>query len=124
MVNVEEMQKHIGNLAKQNPHRCFRRLYTELCQEAWLTAAWKRIRHNKGSRTAGIDGQTKDDVDETLIKRLAERLKKEEYRPTPVRRTYIPKANGKRRPLGIATIQDRIIQSALKMLLEPIYEQE
>ena len=124
MVNVEKMQKHIGELAKHDPGHRFKRLYNELCQEAWLTEAWKRIRQNKGSGTAGVDGQTKDDVDETLIKRLAEKLRKEEYQPSPVRRVYIPKANGKRRPLGIPTIQDRIVESALKMLLEPIYEQE
>lgn len=124
MVNVGEMQKHVGELAKRDPSHRFKRLYNDLCQEAWLTEAWKRIRQNKGSQTAGVDGQTKDDVDEALIKRLADKLKREEYQPTPVRRVYIPKANGKRRPLGIPTIQDRIVQSALKMLLEPIYEQD
>jgi group II intron reverse transcriptase/maturase len=123
VINVDEKQKHVGELAI-NPQHCFRRLYRVICEEAWLTEAWKRIRKNKGSKTAGVDGQTKDDVDEALIKRLAEKLRKEEYQPTPVRRTYIPKANGKRRPLGIPTIQDRIVQSALKMILEPIYEQE
>ena len=124
MVNVEKMQKHVGELAKRNPSHRFKRLYNELCQETWLTEAWRRIRQNKGSKTAGVDGQTRDDVDEALIRRLADKLKKEEYRPTPVRRVYIPKANGKKRPLGIPTIQDRIVQSALKMLLEPIYEQD
>jgi group II intron reverse transcriptase/maturase len=63
-------------------------------------------------------------VDEHLIKRLADKLQREEFQPTPVRRVYIPKSNGKKRPLGIPTIQDRIVQSALKMLLEPIYEQD
>ena len=124
MVNVEKMQKHVGDVAKRDPSHRFYKLYGELCQEAWLTEAWRRIRPNKGSQTAGVDGQTKDDVDEALIKRLADRLKREDYKPTPVRRVYIPKANGKRRPLGIPTIQDRIVQSALKMLLEPIYEQD
>jgi len=124
MVNVEEMQKHVGKLARRNPSCRFHGLYGDLCQEAWLTEAWRRIRLNKGSQTAGVDGKTGDDVDESLIKRLADKLKREEYKPTPVRRVYIPKANGKKRPLGIPTIQDRIVQSALKMLLEPIYEQD
>jgi group II intron reverse transcriptase/maturase len=123
VINVAEKQKHIGELAK-NPNHCFHRLYRVLYEEAWLTEAWERIRKNKGSKTAGVDGQTRNDVDKALISRLANKLKKKEYKPTPVRRVYIPKPNGKRRPLGIPTIQDRIVQSALKMLLEPIYEQE
>jgi group II intron reverse transcriptase/maturase len=124
VIRVEAKQKHIGELAKHDPSHSFKRLYRVLCDEAWLTEAWKRIRQNKGSKTAGVDGTTKDDVDEILIRRLTEKLRKEEYQPTPVKRVYIPKANGKKRPLGIPTIQDRIVQSALKMLLEPIYEQE
>lgn len=122
--NVEKIQQHVGELAKKDPGRSFRKLYRVICDETWLTEAWKRIRKNKGSKTAGVDGKTKDDVDEALIHRLADKLKREEYQPTPVRRVYIPKSNGKERPLGIPTIQDRIVQSALKMLLEPIYEEE
>jgi retron-type reverse transcriptase len=99
------MQKHVGELAKRDPSHRFDRLYGDLCQEAWLTEAWKRIRTNKGSQTAGVDGQTRDDVEEALIKRLADKLKKEEYQPTPVRRVYIPKANGKKRPLGMPTVR-------------------
>src|SRR5215510_2836792 len=111
-------------MARRNPTCRFTRLYHVLCEETWLTAAWQRIRKNKGSQTAGVDGQTKDHVDDDLIKRLADKLQREDFQPTPVRRVYIPKANGKKRPLGIATIQDRIVQSALKMLLEPIYEED
>ena len=122
--SVAKIQQHVGELAQRDPRHCFKRLYRVLCDEAWLTEAWKRIRSHKGSKTAGVDGQTRDHVDETLIKRLADKLRKEAYQPTPVRRVYIPKTNGKRRPLGIPTIQDRIVQSALKMLLEPIYEQD
>lgn len=122
MLRVAEKQEHIGQLAKQHPTLRFDRLYRVLCDEAWLTTAWERIRQNKGSKTAGVDGQTKDDVDAILIRNLATKLKAERYEPTPVRRVHIPKAGGKRRPLGIPTIRDRIVQSALKMLLEPIWE--
>jgi len=122
--NVAQIQKHVGELAKVNPERSFEKVYRVISDETWLTEAWTRIRQNKGSKTAGVDGKTKNDVNENLIKRLAEKLQKGEYKPTPVRRVYIPKANGKLRPLGIPTIQDRIVQSALKMLLEPIYEQK
>lgn len=124
MINVEAKQKHVGDMAKRDPNHRFKGLYRTLCEETWLTGAWKRICRNKGSSTAGVDGQTKDDVDEALIKRLSEKLRNGEFQPTPVRRVYIPKSNGKKRPLGIPTLQDRIVQSALKMLLEPIYEQD
>src|SRR5262245_6293320 len=65
MINVELKQQHIGELAKRDPSRSFTRLYRSLGDEAWLTEAWKRIRKNKGSKTAGVDGQTRDDVDES-----------------------------------------------------------
>lgn len=122
--SVIQIQKHVGELAKVNPERSFEKVYRVLCDETWLTEAWRQIRQNKGSKTAGVDGQTKNDVDEILIQRLADKLRKGEFRPTPVRRMNIPKGNGKVRPLGIPTIQDRIVQSALKMFLEPIYEQK
>lgn len=120
--SVEKIQKHVRDLAQENPERRFEKLYRVICDEQWLTEAWKLIRPNKGSNTAGTDGQTKSDVDATLIGQLAIKLRNGDYKPKPVRRVYIPKANGKVRPLGIPTIQDRIVQSALKMLLEPIYE--
>ena len=104
MIHIAEKQKHVGEVAKRDPGHRFKGLYRTLCEEAWLTEAWTRIRPNKGSATAGVDGQTRDDVDGTLIKRLADKLKKEEYQPTPVRRVYIPKANGKTRPLGIPMV--------------------
>lgn len=122
--HVTQIQEHVGKLARKNHELKFTKFYRVICDETWLTEAWMRIRQNKGSKTAGMDGQTKNDVDETLIKRLAAKLKNGEYKPTPVRRVNIPKGNGKLRPLGIPTIQDRIVQSALKMYLEPIYEQK
>jgi RNA-directed DNA polymerase len=103
MIHVSEKQKHIGELAHQNPTLRFDRLYRILCDQRWLTEAWRRIRSNAGSRTAGIDGMTRDDVDDALIRRLAAKLKQQEDEPHPVRRVHIPKANGKKRPLGIAT---------------------
>src|SRR5262245_31017936 len=124
MVNAEQEQQHLGELAKRDPRHRFTGLYRTICEEPWLTEAWRRIAHNPGRHTAGVDGQTAADVDATLTTRLSERLRKEEYRPTPVRRIYIPKANRTLRPLGIPTIQDRIVQSAIKMVLEPVYEQD
>lgn len=123
MVDVTAVQQRLAEAARQTPCR-FERQYRTLCDVKWLTEAWRQIRKNKGSITSGVDGETRDDVDETLILNLSERLKKGEYKPRPVRRVYIPKSNGKLRPLGIPTIQDRIVQSALKMILEPIWEQD
>ena len=124
MVNVEQEQQRLGEVAKRSPQHHFKQLYRHLCDEVWLTEAWRRIKANKGSKTPGVDGITKDDVEETLISHLADRLRRGTYHPNPVKRVYIPKKGGKRRPLGIPTIQDRIVQSALKMLLEPIFEQD
>lgn len=122
MLNIARKQEHLWELAKGDPSHRFKRLHRIVCDELWLTEAWQQIRNNSGSKTAGVDGQTKTQVEETLIKQLAAKLQQGEYRPRPVRRVYIPKSNGKKRPLGIPTIQDRIVQSALKMLLEPIFE--
>jgi retron-type reverse transcriptase len=84
--------------------------------------AWEEIRSNKGSTTAGIDTTIAVDIDPERIQSLSKRLKAGQYRPKPVRRVYIPKANGKTRPLGIPTLEDRIVQQALRMLMEPIFE--
>ena len=122
--STANVQQRLGEEARRNPSRRFERLHRTLCDESWLTEAWKQIKGNHGSRTAGVDEQSKDDVDDTMIQRLADRLRREDYNPHPVKRVYIPKSNGKLRPLGIPTIQDQIVQSAIKMMLEPIWEQD
>jgi RNA-directed DNA polymerase len=122
MINVSEEMKHLHKLAIQAPSKRFNKLWHMLISPEWLSQAWEEIRRNQGSQTAGIDHMTAIDVDLNLINKLAEELEANRYRPTPVRRVYIPKANGKVRPLGIPTLKDRIVQQALKMLLEPIFE--
>jgi RNA-directed DNA polymerase len=122
MINVAEELKHLNKLAKQDPGKRFNRLWENLVRPEWLAQAWEQIRRNRGSQTAGVDNTTAVDVDLSLIHKLAEELKAGRYRPRSVRRVHIPKANGKTRPLGIPTIKDRIVQQALKMLLEPIFE--
>src|SRR5262249_10327669 len=103
-------------------------LYSLLCNEVWLREAAHKVLRNKGSETAGIDGNVKSnflgDYDGNIT-RLRELLKAKTFEPEPVRRVYIPKPNTrKQRPLGIPTLRDRIAQEALRMILEPIWESD
>jgi group II intron reverse transcriptase/maturase len=122
MNNASEEMKHLHKLAKREPGKRFNHLWERLTDPEWLRQAWEEIRSNKGSMTAGIDNTTAVDIDPERIERLSERLKTGRYRPKPVRRVYIAKGNGKMRPLGIPTLEDRIVQQALRMLMEPIFE--
>jgi group II intron reverse transcriptase/maturase len=122
MNNVSEEMKHLHKLAKRDPSKRFNHLWDILTDPKWLMQAWEEIRSNKGSMTAGIDALIAVDIDPERIQSLSERMKAGRYRPKPVRRVYIPKANGKTRPLGIPTLEDRIVQQALRMLMEAVFE--
>jgi group II intron reverse transcriptase/maturase len=122
MINVSEEMKHLHKLAKREPGKRFDHLWEKATNPEWLMHAWEEIRSNKGSMTPGIDSTIATDIDPERIQRLSERLKTDRYRPKPVRRVYIAKRNGKMRPLGIPTLEDRIVQQALRMLMEPIFE--
>jgi len=124
-VDVGEMQKKLSQWATENPTEQRRDLYSLLCNTTWLRAAHHSVNSNRGSRTAGTDGVTMSNFNAELernLERLREGLRTKTFEPTPVKRVYIPKANGKKRPLGIPTIDDRIVQEALRMALEPIWE--
>jgi RNA-directed DNA polymerase len=100
-------------------------LMDKVTSEHALAASWERVRANRGS--GGVDRQTVQQFSQQIearLARLSERLKDGTYEPLPVRRTYIPKPDGKKRPLGIPTVQDRIVQGALRNALEPIFERE
>ena len=99
-------------------HKLFQKLYNV---DLWLLA-YQRIAPTPGNRTAGVDGQTIDGMGRRLIERVIEDLRASRYRPMPVRRVYIPKANGKLRPLGIPSFRDKLLQTVVKLLLEAIYE--
>jgi group II intron reverse transcriptase/maturase len=122
MNNVSEGMKHLHRLAKRDPGKRFDHLWELATDPTWLMQAWEEIRSNTGSMTAGIDSTIATDIDPKCIERLSERLKTGKYRPKPVRRVYIAKSNGRMRPLGIPTLEDRIVQQALRMLMEPIFE--
>lgn len=111
--------------AKEKPKRRFHALYDKVYRPDILAEAWRRVRANKGS--GGVDGQTLEKIvqeygESKFLNEIYLDLKQKQYQPAPVRRTYIPKADGKQRPLGIPTIRDRVVQMATKMVIEPIFE--
>ena len=124
---VLEIQTKLHRWANDDPHRRFDDLFNLVADPSFLLVAWDRVRNNKGARTAGVDGETARYVEavrglEGFLGDLRAQLKARTFRPLPSRRRAIPKAAGKVRYLGIATIRDRVVQAALKLVLEPIFE--
>jgi group II intron reverse transcriptase/maturase len=119
------MQRKLSQRATEDPEHKFENLYSLLCNEVWLRVAHHKVNSNQGRETAGIDWQSMSHFNGDLegnLERLRVMLKAKTFEPLPVRRVYIPKANGKKGPLGIPGIRDRIVQEALRMILEPIWE--
>jgi group II intron reverse transcriptase/maturase len=111
----------LGKMA-QKPETTFGNLYPKLYNtELWLMA-YESIAPNPGNMTAGVDGKTIDGTGMELIQDMVAQLKTSSYKPTPVRRIYIEKANGKLRPLGIPSFKDKLLQTVVKFILEAIYE--
>ncbi len=100
----------------------FERLYRNLYNKEFYYEAYAKLYKNKGSNTKGINNDTIDGMSEKRIEKLIEILKNQTYQPNPVRRTYIPKKNGKTRPLGIPTFDDKLVQEVARRILESIYE--
>lgn len=124
---MAQKQKALANTAQQNPEHRFTNLYSLMHWDYWLRCAADAVLQRPGSATAGVDGRTRYDFKERYEAQLAslrEALKRKTYEPQPVRRVHIPKGNGKTRPLGIATLRDRIVQEALRAILDPIYESD
>lgn len=124
-INIGEMQRLLSCKAQREPSHRFDDLYGLLCDKDWLWLAHDHVAENAGSKTAGCDGINMaafDQDTEGNLRRLREALQSETFVACPTRRVYIPKANGKVRPLGIPTVRDRIVQEAIRMILEPIYE--
>jgi RNA-directed DNA polymerase len=119
------MQTKLHQWAKADPGRRFGDLANLVYDPAFLVVAWARVRGNKGARTAGVDGVEPRSIvfgAAALLDRLRDDLKAGRFVPQRVREKTIPKANGKIRSLGIPTTADRIVQAALKLVLEPIFE--
>jgi RNA-directed DNA polymerase len=122
--NVQQLQEKLGHAAKENKKRRFHALYDKIYRMDILWEAWRRVRANKGA--AGVDGETLADIEQqgehVFVHDCHKLLKEGNYHPQPVRRQYIPKKDGKLRPLGIPTVRDRVIQMATKLVIEPIFE--
>jgi len=129
MSDIIKTQRSLARKATHDATHRFDHLYRVICQEEWIRDALEAILANTGAATAGIDHMTKNSLKsersrEMLTQLLRESLRTGEFRPTAVRRVYIPKSDGKMRPLGIPIIKDRIVQMLLKMVLEPIWESD
>jgi group II intron reverse transcriptase/maturase len=124
ITKIQEFQRKLYEKAKSDKKFRFYSLYDKTYRTDILEEAYRKTKSNGG--TSGVDGETFEDVETKgraeYLSELQKELKTEEYKPKPVLRVYIPKENGKKRPLGIPTVKDRIVQTAFLMVLEPIFE--
>ena len=123
-------QRGLARTATRDPDHRFKRIYRYTCRKDWIESALDAVLKSTGSRTAGIDGLTRKDLKTAearseFVAKLQVDLKAGTYEPSPVRRVWIPKpGKSTKRPLGIPTIRDRVVQMLLKMLMEPIFESD
>src|SRR5215475_5824561 len=121
---VRELQRKLWVCAKQSKTRRFHALYDRIYRSDVLWEAWRRVRSKGGA--AGVDQATLRSIEEQGVAQFLEGIQADlragEYRPSPVKRRYILKADGKQRPLGIPTVRDRVVQMAAKIVMEPIFE--
>ena len=123
-ISVQKLQTALHAKAKESPNFRFHALYDKEYRRDVLAYAYERCKANGGA--AGVDSQTFENIEaygrERWLDELTQELKSRTYQPQPVRRVYIPKPDGKQRPLGIPTIRDRVVQTAAVLVLEPIFE--
>ncbi len=121
---MRDSERVLNGLSKHSPQVSykFERLYRILFNEEMFHVAYQRIYAKEGNMTEGSDGKTIDGMNLVRIANLIDLLRKETYQPQPARRVYIPKKNGKMRPLGIPSFDDKLVQEVVRMILEAIYE--
>jgi len=123
---IRELQRKLYQKAKQEKEYRFYLLYDKVYRMDILNHAYRLVKSNKGA--SGVDGVTFEDIGEKeggqqrYLEGIADELKNKTYEAMPVRRVYIPKPDGSKRPLGIPTVKDRIVQMAVKIVIEPIFE--
>jgi group II intron reverse transcriptase/maturase len=121
---VRQLQRRLWVAAKRSPERRFHALMDRIWRGDVLQEAWRRVKQNRGA--AGVDRETLDHVEQYGVARMLDELhhvlRNGTYRPQPVLRRYIPKADGRQRPLGIPTVRDRVAQMAATLVLQPIFE--
>jgi len=122
---VRSLQRNLYRKAKQEKEYRFYSLYDKVSREDVLREAWGQVRSNQG--TSGVDEEEIEEIVaegkvESMIQELQQILKSRTYQPSAVRRVDIPKPQGGTRPLGIATVRDRVVQTAMKIVMEPIFE--
>jgi group II intron reverse transcriptase/maturase len=125
MERVRHLQRTLYRTAKQSKVVKFYSLYDKVWRTDVLWEAWRQVQANQGA--PGVDRETIEGIvsrgeEEAMLSRLQQQLRAKSYRFQPVRRVDIPKPKGGTRPLGIATVQDRVVQTAMKLVLEPIFE--
>jgi RNA-directed DNA polymerase len=127
-LKVSRLRSKLSQKAKQQPKFRFYALYDRIYRLDVLQAAWSLVRKPKSS--PGVDGVRFGDIEDSeggvigFLEELQEQLRSKRYRPSPVRRVHIPKPDGRTRPLGIPTIRDRVVQMAVLLILEPIFESD
>lgn len=121
MEKSERVLKALSDHSQSSDYK-YERLYRYLFSEEMFAVAYQRIYAKQGNMTPGTDGKTIDEMSLERIERLIVSLKDESYQPHPARRLYIPKKNGKKRPLGIPSFEDKLVQEVVRLLLEAIYE--
>jgi retron-type reverse transcriptase len=135
MLSIAQKQRNLALKAEAKPYQRIGELFPIICQREWMLQAMWNVLHNRGAEAAGVDGKVKAEyydletrslTSEAIrqVEEMCQSLEEDNYHPQPVKRIYIPKANGKKRSIGISTLDDRIVQEAIRMVLEPIYESD